>query len=857
MGASKKAEDIIGTSHTTCSTAGPARVYTDAEGKMIRVEPLEFDPAEVDSWEVEVNGKVYRPPLTHPLLPWGLVAKQMNYSEDRVGYPLKRVDWDPHGERNPQNRGISGYERISWDEAFDTIEEEMRRTVETYGNSALGNFWSAHPEWGSLHYFFSDWDRFWDMIGSTSIQNTPNSWEGWACGAAFLWGFWKAMGVPPAEDSLQDVSEDSEFIVVWGTEPLAHNLYGGIDQARIWKYWKELGKKVVLIEPLFNECGLYAADKWLPIYPGTDGALACAIAYQWIVDGTYDQDYLDTHCIGFDEDHMPEGVPVGLSFKTYIMGEAEDKTPKTPEWAAEICGISAPVIRVLAREWGSKPTSLWVLTGGAGRRQFSHEFTRLAAILQLMQGLGKPGVNILGTFLSLCGPYDMEGQVGPIGYADGGMNNVLENYTLNSVKQMLTFSQWYGSLYGETPRKWHGGRTFNDGMNEFFEDFEYPAEGCSPVRFYWQRGSSFTCNPNLNEWIKTLRHPTLETVVVTAPWFDRDCRYADIVLPATTLYERQDFTEPAKCGQFIPPAYIGLRSAVYHQKCVEPLGESMSDMHILEEMARRFGLQETYLEGNTEESLLRKMFDNTNIPMTFEEIQEKGYYVWPAPKDYKKNKQFSDFYRDPEAFPLETPTGKMEIFSTSIWGYYEGYNAEIPPVPHYIPEREGHQSTELRKKYPLQLLMAHPKFRFHGKFNNCEWLAENYKVYGPDGYKYEPVWMTPADAAERGIEDGEIVRCFNDRGAVLAGVRITDRLMPGVAWLTYGAWNDPMDDSGEPLDRAGNGNVLTNSDPMSVHHISGAYNSTLLEIEKIDLDAILAKYPEGAAGKYRTWNREG
>jgi len=77
---------------------------------------MQFEEAEVDSWQVDVNGKTYKPPLTHPLLPWGMISKQMDYSENRVNYPQKRVDWDPNGERNIQNRGVSGYERISWDE---------------------------------------------------------------------------------------------------------------------------------------------------------------------------------------------------------------------------------------------------------------------------------------------------------------------------------------------------------------------------------------------------------------------------------------------------------------------------------------------------------------------------------------------------------------------------------------------------------------------------------------------------------------------------------------------------------------------------------------------------------------------
>lgn len=853
MSASKYLGPVGGERRTTCSTAGPL-MLTVKDGRILRSEPMQFEEAEVDSWYVDVNGKTYKPPLTHPMLPWGLISKQMNYSENRVGYPQKRIDWDPDGERNTQNRGVSGYERISWDEAFDIIEKEMKRVIDTYGSSAIADFYCAHPEWGSLHYFFSDWVRFFDMMGSTHIDFTPNSWEGWSAGTTLMWGMWPGQGVPSAEDTLFDVSEESEFIVLWGTDPMFHNLYGGVDQGRIWRYWKELGKKVVLIEPLFNEVGVVYADKWIPIFPGTDGALACAIAYIWITEGTFDKDYVDTHSIGFDEEHLPEGVPAGLSFKTYILGEGEDGIPKTPQWAEERCGIPARTIVALAREWASRPTSFWVLTGGACRREFAEEFTRLAATLSIMQGVGKPGVNILGPFLSLSGPYDAVNQVGPYGYADGGMNAICKNYHLNENPQRLTFQKLFEAV--ENPGfTYYGGDLFNTSEEEYFRVRKYPMDGCSEVHLFWQRGSTLTNPPDRCAEEKFLRHEKIEAFFVSAPWFDRDCRWADLVLPATTMYERQDLTEPASVGKYIPPAYIGLRSAIYHQKCVEPYGESKCDMDILAEVSRRFGLDGEYLEGNTEDTFLEKMYATTNIPMKFEDFKEKGYYVWPAPKDYVPNKQFSAFYADPDANPVPSRTGKMEIFSTLAWEKY-GNHPEIPPVPRYIPEKEGRESTELRKKYPLQQLMAHPKFRFHGKYNDCTWLTEAYKVW-VDGYPYEPVLMNPADAEARGLADGDVARCFNDRGQVLAGVRVTHRVPAGVAQLTYGAWYDPLSPEIGALDRAGDATVLENAGPMSVHHIGGAYNSNLFEIEKADLAALAAQYPDGWAGKYRSWNRKG
>jgi len=858
--------DVDGKRKTSCTTAGPIMV-TERDGKILRVEPMQFNPTEVDSWEVVKNGKTYRPPLIHPVLPWGLIVKQSLYSKNRILHPLKRVDWQPGGDpskTNTQNRGSSGYEQISWDEALDIIEYEIRRVIENYGNSTIAVAESAHPEWGSLQYFMSGWRRFWDMMGSTELESSPISWEGWAAGPTFIWGFWHSFGFPPSPDTLRDTTEYSDLIVLWGTDPLMHGLYSGIDQARVWQYWKDLGKTIIVIDPLCNEMAATVADKWIPILPGTDAAMALAILYTWISEGSLDQGFLDSKCLGFDEEHMPEGVPAGLSMKSYVLGEADDAVAKTPEWAESICGISAATIRTLAREWGAKPTSLWVLGGGACRRQYAHEFTRLAAILTLAQGIGKPGVNILSPTISLAGPYDNFGQLGPLGYADGGMNSVLSSYPVNNSGQIIQL-QKFADCIENPPQQWNGGRIFNLNAQEWWTHHEYPAPGCSEVHFYWQRGSSAFNEPDRNRHIRTLKNPKIETFIVSAPWFDRDCRYADLVLPVKLGLECEDITEPANVGQFVPSAYIGLRSAVFHQKVVDVNGEGRNDIEVLGELARRLGCLDTYLEGASEEDLLKRMYERTNIPLDYQAFKEKGYYVWPAPKNYHENKQLADFYNLPlgASVPgpfgqnaLATPSGKAEIFSTQIYEHY-GYNPEIPPVPHYIPEREGIESLELKEKYPLQMTMAHPKYRFHGKYNDCSWLSDHYKLRGADGYDYEPIWMNRADAAKRNLEEGDIVRVFNNRGQLLAGLHITDRLAEGVIWLSYGSWNDPLDNSENPLDRAGDGNIISNAGPMSAHHPAGGTNSNLLEVAKADLQEIAEHYPEGMSGKYSTWNRRG
>ena len=838
--------------YTTCTTSGPLFVHV-RDGRIIRVEPMHYDADEIQSWKLEVNGKTYTPPLKHPLLYWAHAARQWVYSENRVKYPMKRVDWDPNGERNPQNRGKSGYVRISWEEAFDLLTAELTRVRQTYGPSSVLTGFSAHPEWGSMHYFFSDHFRFWHLLGSTSREITPISWEGWTSGAPFMYGYFLGMGILPAQDTFQDISKESEFIVLWGQDPITHNIYHGIDNALAFQFWKSLGKKVILIDPLFNETGLAYADKWIPIIPGTDTALGAAIAYIWIQEGTYDQEYLDTHSIGFDEDHLPEGVPAGLSFKSYILG-AQDGVAKTPEWAAEITGVPSRVITELAHEWASKPTSLWAMLGGACRRAYAHEFARMSITLQTMQGLGKPGVNLMCGLGNMSAQYDRR-QLGPHGYADGGINAVCENYYPNPVPQVLNGLLLKDAIENP-PVKWKGGMFMMDSPQAFITEHEYPMPECSEIHMIWHRGSTQVNNPNRNRDVAVYQNPKIETMVVQAPWFDRDCRYADLVLPITTNFERQDLTEPGSVGQYVPPNLIGQRVAVFHQRCIEPVGESKTDLEIYSELAHRLGLGQEYTEGNTEDDWLRKLYADTNIPMEYEDFKEKGYYVWPSLPGYEPSKQMETFYHDPDNNPLETPSGKIEIFSQYLYEFYGADNPEIPPVPHYIPEWEGRYTEGLVEKYPLQMLQAHPKYRFHGKFNGASWLAEIYKVKGPDGYPYEPVYIHPSDAAKRGLADGDIVQVFNDRGKVLAGVVLTERLTPGVIWLTYGSWTDPLDPKAGAIDRGGDANNLTPSRRMSVHHGGIAANSTLVEVEKADLEQLAAAYPEGWSGKYATWNKE-
>jgi trimethylamine-N-oxide reductase (cytochrome c) len=150
---------------------------------------------------------------------------------------MKRVDFDPKGERNIQNRGKSGYVRISWDEALDIVSSEMKRLIDTYGGSAITGMTSSHHNWGTVGYKMGPFARFMNMLHFTPILDNPDSWEGWHWGATHSYGFYWRLGMPEQFDLLEDGLQNTEMIVFWSNDPdSTRGTYSGQESA-IWRLW--------------------------------------------------------------------------------------------------------------------------------------------------------------------------------------------------------------------------------------------------------------------------------------------------------------------------------------------------------------------------------------------------------------------------------------------------------------------------------------------------------------------------------------------------------------------------------------------------------------------------------------------
>ena len=207
------------------------------------------------------------------------------------------------------------------------------------------------------------------------------------------------------------------------------------------------------------------------------------------------------------------------------------------------------------------------------------------------------------------------------------------------------------------------------------------------------------------------------------------------------------------------------RIILHEKKCIEPVGESKSDYEIVCLIAEKLGLMEEYTGGETVKEKVRSGFENSGVQdmVTYEEFEKKGYFVVPTDPEWRKYPAgLREFYENPAKHPLKTPSGKIEFYSQNLAKYFPD-DKERPPVPHWIEKSESHDeslSSERTKEYPLLIVSNHGRWRVHANHDDITWTREapTCKVTGWDGYKYEPMWINPTDAAKRDIRNGDVVR---------------------------------------------------------------------------------------------------
>jgi anaerobic selenocysteine-containing dehydrogenase len=882
----------------------PTVVESDKDGKITRIRPYHYeehnDWDSLNPWKIEARGREFQAPRRTLPASYYLSYKKRVYSNNRVRYPLKRVDWDPKGERNPQNRGKSKYVRISWDEATQLIADELLRIKETYGMSAVLAEADMHGEGKHLAPSHGCMNRLLSLLGGYTVQmRNQDSWEGWSWGAKNVWGGEPVGEMQPSGNVWPDIAKNAELLLFWAADPETTSVgFDGYMASRLSQWLHSLGLKFVYIDPALNFSGCYQADKWIPVLPNTDAALYLAICYVWLTEGTYDKEYVESHAVGYEV------------FFDYVLGK-EDGEPKTPKWASEKCGVPPWTIKALARDWANKVTSITIGNGGPGiRGAFSTEPARLQSILLGMQGLGKPGRH-QAKWLE----WNLHSEVYPMPYQGGApfevphrceivrpalatgkeyeaakeeliktkkittetaevyaareegryrlkdfakqiaeleeICRITENPPLQSIPKCLIHD---AIIDGQA--EWWGLYSFCGPAEEQWVKHKYPAEGCSEIHMIWTDSPCMvTCWNDGFRFVRAMRDPKIECIVAQQPWLENDCILADIILPVQTKFELEDIADDTSGGVFC---------SVFHEyPACPPVGESLDDFDCVAEVARKISpeIYNAYTNNDKpKERVLELFYQGSGVAHldVDDDFHKKDIFVLPCVpniQDFDINPPgLRRFAEDPENNPLSTPTGKLEFTSTAINKHFPD-DQERPPYPQWVEKSELHDerlSSERAKKYPLLCVSNHGRWRFHANLDDITWHreVETMKIRAKDGYQYEPCWLNTVEAKKRGIEHGDIVKVFNERGTVLCAAYVTERLRENTCYVDHGSRFDPID--AEKLDRGGAINLITPTAITSKTVTGMVVSGFLVEVQKVtdqELEDWKKKYPEAFARK--------
>jgi len=559
------------------------------------------------------------------------------------------------------------------------------------------------------------------------------------------------------------------------------------------QFLKHKGVRTIVIDPRYSDTAMLLADQWVPIRPGTDAALVSAMVHVMISEGLQDQAFLDKYVQGFDEEHMPEGVPAGNSYRSYIMGLGPDGIEKTPQWAAEITGIPAETIVKLAREIAT--TKPCAINQGWGPQRHMNGENQARAIYALAAVTGNVGINGGGT-----------------GGRDG--HNWLKYKGFpspkNQVKASIPMFLWTDAI-----KRGPEMTAAKDGIRGVEQLSNH-------IRFLLnvQGNVLGSQHGDLNETEKILKDESLcEFICVVDNMMTASARLADLVLPDTLNQERWDMGHSEYCGE---TAYY-----MFNEKAIEPPFDVKDCYDVCVEIAKRFGKEQEFSEGRSREEWAKWLAAESQKTVpglpSWDEMRKQGIYRYNETAGTYMV-PLRKFREDPEANPLTTPSGKIEIFSSKLWEMSKTWTFDNPQkgdkitaLPEYMEVEEGPEAAK-GGEFPLQCIGHHYKGRVHSTFANLEWLLDAHP---------QKLFMNPVDAEARRIKEGDEIEIFNNRGRVRTVAHITPRIMPGVVSLPQGAWRK-MDGQ---VDVGGAVNTLTSMHPTAYAKGNGQHTN-LVQVEK-------------------------
>ncbi len=675
-----------------------------------------------------VNGKIERqtPLKEHPLgivCPRGMQAKEIVYSEDRLLYPQRRV-----GER-----GEGKFERITWDDAYTIIVDNLRQIAKQYGPEAASIYTGRGNFEFALNEIFAPAGTIESSANTVLFPfGSPNTT---GVGALCYAAYGMMAGRACFGDVMRNMREDignADLILIWGENPATDS--PPINVRRIRKAQKR-GAQVIVIDHRRSETAQATHAEWLRVRPGTDGALALGMLHVLIKENLYDRHFVEQWTHGFDA----------------LCDYARDFSPERVE---QITGVLSEKIIALARAIAQSRGCSILMYSGLEYSNSGVQAIRAVWVLQAIAGhLDVPGGKLFAM------PNRLQ------------LNRLLTKTPKEARKPIGTTEY---PLYHEVRQEAHAVML----PQAILESKPYP------IRALFVSGASLiTSWPNPGLWRQALA--ALDFLVTVNRFPTVDAQYADILLPATTMFEIESY--------MIYDGYVQLR-----QRVIEPQGEARNDYLIFAELAQRLGYGQLWPQ--TEEALVEYALRDTGISL--EELRTHPEGVWFHEPEMHYRKYESGELRADGLPGFETPSGKFEI--TSEWLRVFGYE----PLPVYTEPIEGPlASPEVAQRYPLVFNSgARTQSGFRSQHRNIPTLVSR--------HPRPLVTIHVKDAQARGIEDGDPVYVISPRGQVPFWACVTENIVEGVVEANMGG-GGPI---GRPEWQCANVNELTdfeNRDPIS------------------------------------------
>lgn len=890
-------------------TRTPAFCAIDCPGRC----PLELHLRDGELARVSANKAA---PACHR----GLSMRAWANSPDRLMWPLRRVG----------PRGSAQFERVTWDEALDEISDQLARIRREHGNESIYLAYTTGQSCTTADPFERLMNCFGGFLDHYNNYSNPQI-------NAMVRSMYGPGALYPGGSEL-DAAADARLVLVFGASPAETGTgratwHGAWD--RVVGQVGERGGRIVMVDPRRNGsipkrkrpasggenegqalavCATPPADdserkgqpgasacsntfpsnvasdrqtvSWLPINPGTDGALAAALLHELaFTHNALDWDFLRERCIGFTDEMLPEHWrDMGLSVMDYLRGTGYDHVAKTPAWAAAITGIPADDIRELASQLATARPA-FIMQGWGPQRRSNGEMTS-GIIMMLAAALGQVGLpgtnngmNIAwgGGFLTRVSAGEnpipfripayrfldavengeaLGAREGVRGLPKASCNNAEDASSAEKAQAGCANAEGPGSTQ-EAPAKNDAARGFalaakasleqtshSNRATDSVQHQDSAAHLPSSIKAIICHGGNCLTNQHgdVNRAHRVLGDPTkCEFILNVDVEFTDSARYADIVLPDLFRMEQESAMDADAWGRRIAVS-TGELGARFERR---------GAWEVCVELAKRWGIEDAFTEGRTEGEWIRRLYEgdrerSTGLP-TFDRLLEEGL-AWRA-DCAEPFVALADWRSDPDAHPLDTPSGKIELFSEQLAAAAVALRGTpdegvITPIPTYVPEwgpaefaverpatdgaqepdaelradgqgsgsgadfptgrQDSEASAEIAYDQPLRVFGFHSVARIHSSWGNVAAVSRRVP---------QVISINPADADARDIATGDLVEASNRFGTLRLPAHVTDDVIAGTIVMPQGAWWQAESDTAEPIDVGGCINTLTTSRP--------------------------------------------